>query len=740
MSRLFYTTEAGRDWNKALPVGNGRLGAMIFGNADCERLQLNQDSVWYGGPMSRVNQDAKEHLSEVRSLILSGRISEAEDLLLHCFTATPQSERTYSTLGDLNIRYKDINGPVTGYERELDLNSAVFRLKKTYNGITYREEIFASNPAGLIVIRITNDTARPFDVDVTFGRMTFYDSSFHDGSSIYSMGAMVGEDYRYVAGLSSFHSGGTVECQGEYLVCRGVQELCLLFTATTTFYVPDPLAEVRYVLNAGRHREYHELYEEHVKDYRSLFTKTEFAFSYDSEMDTVPTDDRLKLFSLESPDNGLIKTYFDFGRYLLIASSREGSLPANLQGIWNPHMDPPWGSKFTININTEMNYWPAEMFGLGTCHLPLFDLMQRMSETGQKTARDMYGCRGIVAHHNTDMWGDTAPQDAWIPATYWVMGLAWLCTHIWEHYRYSKDVAFLEKMYPVMRDSVQFFHDFLIEKEDTVILCPSLSPENTYRLPNGEEGHLCYNSTMDLEILRDLFTEFLKAAEILEDADEAFLKKTKELLSKIPPVRIGQYGQVMEWPEDYEELEPGHRHISHLYALYPSDQIHADDADQSLFKAASVTLQRRLKNGGGHTGWSRAWIMNMYARLREGEKLYENLTALLKRSTLDNLLDNHPPFQIDGNFGAIAAIGEAFLYSGDNYAVLLPALPKQFGDGFFKGLCARGGAVYNLYVEEGRLTRFTVRAEMCDYNAEIRYRDRTFSVALKQGEEISLEA
>ena len=363
-----------------------------------------------------------------------------------------------------------------------------------------------------------------------------------------------------------------------------------------------------------------------------------------------------------------------------------------------------------------------------------------MSETGQKTARDMYGCRGIVAHHNTDMWGDTAPQDSWIPATYWVMGMAWLCTHIWEHFRYTKDVAFLEKMYPVMRDSVQFFHDFLIEKEDTVILCPSLSPENTYRLPNGEEGHLCYNSTMDLEILRDLFTEFLQAAEILEDADKAFLQKTKELLSKIPPIRIGQFGQVMEWPEDYEELEPGHRHISHLYALYPSDQIHADDADKSLFEAAKVTLQRRLRNGGGHTGWSRAWIMNMYARLRDGEKLYENLTVLLKRSTLDNLLDNHPPFQIDGNFGAIAAIGEAFLYSGDNQAVLLPALPKQFRDGFFKGLRARGGAVYNLYVEDGRLSRFTVRAESSDYRAEVRYRDRTFSVLLKQGEEISLEA
>ena len=739
MSRLFYKTEAGRDWNKALPVGNGRLGAMIFGNSDCEHLQLNQDSVWYGGPMSRVNQDAKDHLPEVRSLILAGRISEAEDLLLHCFTATPQSERTYATLGDLNIRFKNINGPVSGYERELDLDSAVFRLKKTHNGITYREEIFASNPSGLLVIRIAADKGNPFDADVTFGRMTFYDSSFHDDSTIYSMGSMVGENYRYAAGLTSMHTGGTVECQGEYLVCRGVKELVLLFTATTTYYVPDPLSEVKFLLSSGRNRDYHELYSEHVKDYRALFSRAEFDFSYDSEMDSVPTDDRLKLFSPESPDNGLVKTYFDFGRYLLIASSREGSLPANLQGIWNPHMDPPWGSKYTININTEMNYWPAEMYGLGCCQLPLFDLMLKMSETGQKTARDMYGCRGIVAHHNTDMWGDTAPQDAWIPATYWVMGIAWLCTHIWSHYQYSGDTAFLEKMYPVMRESVQFFHDFLIEKDDTVILCPSLSPENTYRLPSGEEGHLCYNSTMDLEILRDLFTEFLKAAEILEDADADFLARTKTLLCKIPPIRVGKFGQVMEWPEDYEELEPGHRHISHLYALYPSDQIHADDPDNTLFNAAGVTLQRRLKNGGGHTGWSRAWIMNLYVRLRNGEKFYENLVALLKRSTLENLLDNHPPFQIDGNFGSIAALGEAFLYSNETRAVLLPALPKAFSDGYFKGLYAKGGAVYNLYVTGGRLSHFTVRAEYKDYEAEAVYEDRTFTVSLKQGEEAVYE-
>ncbi|MBO4399682.1 MAG: glycoside hydrolase family 95 protein [Lachnospiraceae bacterium] len=735
MSRLFYKNCAGRDWNKALPIGNGRLGAMIFGNPDCEHLQLNQDSLWYGGPMNRINQDAKDHLDEVRSLILAGRISEAEELLLHTFTATPQSERTYSTLGDLYIRFLNLNGEMSGYERELDLENAVFRLRKTFGKTTYREEIFASAPTGVIVAKFSTDDGTPFDADVNFGRMTFYDSAFHDESTVYSLGSMVGEDYRYAAGLTSFHTGGSVTCQGEYLVCRKVTELVLLFTATTTFYVPDPLSEVRFVLTSAKHRDYAELLSDHIADYRSLFTKTELSLNYEKELDDVPTDDRLKLFSPESPDNGLVKTYFDFGRYLLISCSREGSLPANLQGIWNMHMDPPWGSKYTININAEMNYWPAEMFGLGTCHLPLFDLLLRMCDNGRRTARDMYGCRGTVAHHNTDMWGDTAPQDAWIPATYWVMGMAWLCTHIWEHYRYTKDLAFLEKMYPVMRESVLFFHDFLVEEKDTVILCPSISPENTYRLPNGEEGHLCYNSTMDIEILRDLFNDFLKAAEYLDDADTDFINRTKELLAKLPPIRVGRFGQVMEWPEDYEETEPGHRHISHLYALYPSDQIHADDPDRTLFDAANVTIQRRLKNGGGHTGWSRAWIMNLYVRLRESERFYENLVALLKRSTLDNLFDNHPPFQIDGNFGAIAAIGEAFLYSTEGKAVLLPALPKEFSDGFLKGIRAKGGAVYDLTIADGLLKTFTVRAESADYNVTVVWHDRSFTVSLKQGEE-----
>ena len=734
MSRLFYRQSAGNDWNKALPIGNGRLGGMIFGDPYCERIQVNEDSVWYGGPLSRVNKDAKDNLGRVRELILSGRIHDAEELMLHAFTGSPESERTYATLGNITISFPGITGEVTDYERELNLDDAVFRLKKKCGGITYREEIHANAVENVIAIRLFTEEGTCFDADAHFARMTFYDSAFHDEDTVYALGAMVGDNYSFGAGLCGMHDGGELTVNGEYLTAKGVKELLLLFTASTTFYVNDPLTEVKSRLAAAKSRSYDELFSEHLAEYHSYYDRVSFDLAYDAECDEIPTDERRKLYQPDSRDNGFVKTYFDFSRYLLISSSRPGSQPANLQGIWNDSMNPPWGSKYTININTEMNYWPAEALGLSDCHMPLFDLMKRMHGNGLKTAAEMYGCRGTVAHHNTDIWGDTAPQDAWIPATYWVMGIAWLCTHITEHYRYTGDLAFLEEMYPVMKDSVLFFHDFLIEEDDRIILCPSLSPENVYILPGGESGHACYNSSMDLQILRDLFSGYLEAAALLEDADTYFIEKTKRLLSKISPIQIGKHGQIMEWPEDYEEAEPGHRHISQLYALFPSSQIPTDDPENALFKAARVTLERRLHYGGGHTGWSRAWIMNLYARLRDGEKVFENLNALLKRSTLDNLFDNHPPFQIDGNFGALAAITGMFLQCFENRVYLLPALPKAFSDGTFKGIRAYGGGIFDLHIKNGVLTEFTVRAER-NYEAEVLYDGVAFSVKLSEGEE-----
>lgn len=384
-------------------------------------------------------------------------------------------------------------------------------------------------------------------------------------------------------------------------------------------------------------------------------------------------------------------------------------MAANLQGIWNHKMLPPWDSKYTININTEMNYWPSEVCHLGECHMPLFDLIQKMRDSGRVTAQKMYGCRGFVAHHNTDIWGDTAPQDLYMPATQWPMGAAWLCLHLWEHYCFNEDRAFLAEAYETLKECALFFVDFLImDSRGYLVTNPSVSPENTYLLPNGEKGTLCYGPSMDSQIIMDLFSACITSSEIL-GVDQSFALQLNEMREKLAKPQIGKHGQIMEWIEDYDEEEPGHRHISHLYALHPSNQISVLKTPE-LAAAARKTLERRLAHGGGHTGWSRAWIINMWARLEDGEKAWENVMALLQKSTLANLLDNHPPFQIDGNFGGTAGIAEMLIQSQNGFIHLLPALPKAWKNGEITGACARGGFVVDFKWQDYKVTKVVIQS------------------------------
>lgn len=758
MTRLWYKQPA-NIWEEALPLGNGRMGAMVYGGIWTEQIQLNEESIWYGSPVDRNNPDAPEYLPKIRELLLSGQIRQAERLMRYALSGTPQSQHPYQSLGNLILRFypsaeemtaknyvplsKDSeechNGHVTGYYRELDLESAVAVTEFQYGKTRLRREVFISQPDDCLIIHITSNQKAAIHFDALLTRERFYDGVKKIDNNTLCLYGNLGKgglDFQMLLSVSI--KGGTAQVIGEHMIVEEADEVTLLFCAGTTFRMKEPVQEISKIIRKTKGYSYESLLQRHIEDYTSLFNRVALQLVSDeacAQADTLPTDIRMQQITEGKEDIALMQTYFQFGRYLLISCSRPGTLPANLQGLWNHQMRPSWDSKYTININTEMNYWLAESCNLSECHLPLFDLIRKMLPNGQHTAKVMYNCRGFVAHHNTDIWGDTAVQDHWVPGSYWVMGAAWLCTHQWTHYLYTKDMAFLREAFPIMREAALFFLDFLIEDKGYLKTCPSVSPENTYILPSGERGANGVGVTMDNQILRDLFTQCIKAAEIL-GVNDPLNEQIKAALDRLMPTRIGRFGQIMEWEEDYEEADPGHRHISHLYGLFPSDQISVDETPE-LAQAARVTLKRRLANGGGHTGWSRAWIINHYAKLMDGEQAYFHLQKILEKSTLPNLFDNHPPFQIDGNFGAAAAIANMLVQSNENRTILLPALPDKWADGSVKGLCIVGGAEVALEWSAHCLVRFTITAKQ-DWCGMIRYNDWEKDIRIKQGESLQI--
>lgn len=729
--RLWYRQPAA-NWNEALPIGNGRLAAMVFGGIEKEKIQLNEDTVWAGEKRNRANPDGPKSLAEVRRLLFDGKPDAAEALAEKTIIAIPKRMPPYQPLGDLILQFNGIEKPVD-YVRELDIDTAVTRVAFESEGVSFTREIFASAVDNIIAIRLTADRPNRISFSATLTREADSRTSVAANKVMIEGEATTHGDrhpmerkvgVKFTGVLEIRPEGGKMHIDGDKLIVENANAATLLVAAATNFRYKDPAAKCSEYLAAAEKRAYARLRAGHIADYQRLFRQVKFDLN--SSTSGLPTDARLKLVQDGAVDPALEALYFQFGRYLLISSSRPGSMAANLQGKWNDQLQPAWDSKYTININTEMNYWPAEVCNLSELHLPLFDLIENALEDGRRLAKNLYTSRGFVIHHNTDLWGDAVPIDG-VHAGLWPMGGAWLSLHLWDHYDFTRDKTFLaRRAYPLLKEAAEFFLDYLVDDGNgNLVTGPSISPENQYQLPNGVKAKLCMGPTMDLEITHALFSRVIEASEIL-GVDHDLRTKLVGARDRLAPLKIGRYGQLQEWQEDYDEVDPGHRHISHLFALHPGNRITLRGTPE-LAKAARISLERRLANGSGHTGWSRAWIINFWSRFEEGEKAHENIQALLARSTLTNLLDTHPPFQIDGNFGGTAAMAEMLLQSHAAEISILPALPNAWATGSISGLRARGAVGVDINWRDGRATSVILRPKL----------DGVYKVRMPKGQQLA---
>lgn len=730
MKRLLKMDRPAREWEEAYPIGNGRLGAMIMGGAKSEQVFLNEDTLWYGGDRDCHNPDTPIFLDEIRALLFNGEISKATKLAKMAMTSTPKYMNPYQPLGHLSISFEGLAGEIESYKRELNLDEAMSQVSYSHQGTHYTRAYLVSYPDQVIAMQFKaegegkltfalNMNRRPFDVK----------SGKYSEDTLCVQGQSGPEGVHFMALIGGKVQGGSIKTIGDFVYVEEAQEVEIYVSVGTSFRGEDYKEQAIEAYEQAKNKGFERVKANHIEDYQKIYNKNQLTLS---EMQETPITQQLMDECKEGKREeaaALAELFYAYGKYLIIASSREGALPANLQGIWSQSFMPAWECNYTININLQMNYWLTCAGNLIECQQPLIDFIKRLCERGKETARRLYGCEGAVAHHTSNMWAQTTPGGIFAAAPFWPMGLAWLSLHLCDHYHYTQDEQFLKEVcLPILEEVGKFYKGYLVKSpEGYLVTGPSLSPENSYKAESGEVGALCMGPSMDAQIIRQVMTEYINLSQSIGvDSDE--IESFKKILGQLPAIRVGKHGQLMEWYKDYEEAEPGHRHMSHLFALHPANQITKEETPE-LFEAAKVTLKRRLEHGGGHTGWSMAWMINFYARLLQPEDAYNKLLTLMTKQAKCNLFTVHPPFQIDGNLGGCSGIAEMLIQSHEEMIRILPALPQAWQKGSAKGFLARGGIEVSFQWASSQVQQISLIAK----------KNTTCTVLLPDGEKLEIE-